>query len=119
MVRKSLFVALGFIGVLAAGTAATPSSAAAGYACGPWNNWCAPRCGAWNNWCRPVCGPWNGWCARYYRYPGFSFGYGPRYWGGHGGGHYAHRNGGGKWNGNHNGGGHYDRDGDRDYVRNR
>ena len=47
------------------------------------------------------------------------FGYGPRYWAGHGGGHYAYRNGGGKWNGNHNGGGHYDRDGDRDYDRNR
>ena len=118
MVRKSLFVALGFVGVLAAGTAATASPAAAGYACGPWNGWCAPRCGAWNNWCRPVCGPWNGWCARYYRYPGFSFGfsYGPRY--GNGGGHYAYRNGEGNWNGNHNGGGnwngnrnggHYDR----------
>jgi hypothetical protein len=108
MVRKSLFAALGFVGLLAAGTAATPSPAAAGYACGHWNNWC-----------RPVCGPWNGWCARYYRYPGFSFGfsYGPRYWGGYGGGHYAYRNGGGNWNGNHNGGnwngnrngGHYDR----------
>jgi hypothetical protein len=122
MVRKSLFAALGFVGLLAAGTAATSSPAAAGYACGPWNNWCAPRCGAWNNWCRPVCGPWNGWCARYYRYPGFSFGYGygPRYWSGYGGGHYAYRNGGGDWNGNHNGGGHYDRDGDRDdYDRNR
>ncbi len=121
MVRKSLFAALGFVGLLAAGTAAS-SPAAAGYACGPWNNWCAPRCGAWNNWCRPVCGPWNGWCARYYRSPGFSFGYGygPRYWGGYGGGQYAYRNGGGDWNGNHNGGGHYDRDGDRDdYDRNR
>ena len=120
MVRKSLFVALGFVGVLAAGTAATASPAAAGYACGPWNGWCAPRCGAWNNWCRPVCGPWNRWCARYYRYPGFSFGfnYGPRYRGGNGGGHYAYCNGDGNWNGNHNGGGdwngnrsggHYDR----------
>jgi hypothetical protein len=110
MVRKSLLAALGFVGLLAAGTAATPTPAAAGYACGAWNNWCAPRCGAWNNWCRPVCGPWNGWCARYYRYPGFSFGfgYGPRYWGGYGGGHYAYRNGGGNWNGNGNGG-HYDR----------
>jgi hypothetical protein len=111
MVRKSLFAALGFVGLLAAGTAATPTPAAAGYGCGPWNNWC-----------RPVCGPWNGWCARYYRYPGFSFGYGygygPRYWGGYGGGHYAYRNGGGNWNGNHYGGGggnwngnggHYDR----------
>jgi hypothetical protein len=102
MVRKSLFAALGFVGLLAAGTAATPSPAAAGYGCGPWNNWC-----------RPVCGPWNGWCARYYRYPGFSFGfgYGPRYWGGYGGGHYAYRNGGGNWNGNHYGGGNWNGNG--------
>ena len=57
----------------------------------------------------PVCGPWNGWCARYYRNPGFSFGYGSRYGGGHRGGHYAYRNGGGYRDG-------YDRDG---YDRNR
>jgi hypothetical protein len=101
MVRKSLFAALGFIGLLAAGTAGGSAPAEAGYACG-----------AWNNWCRPVCGPWNGWCASYNRYPGFSFGYGPRYWGGYGGGrHYAYRHGHrGDWNGNHNGRGHHDRD---------
>jgi hypothetical protein len=61
-----------------------------------------------------VCGPWNGWCARYYRSPGFSYGfsYGPRYRGGH----YAYRNGGrGDWNGNDKGG-HRDRD---DYDRDR
>lgn len=116
MVRKSLFAALGFIGLLAAGTAGGSAPAAAGYGCGPWNNWCAPRCGPWNNWCRPHCGPWNGWCS-YWRYPGisFNFGYGRPHWG-YGGGHYAYRNGGGNWNGNHNGGGHYDRD---DYDRDR
>ena len=110
MVRNSLIAALGFAGVLLAGTAGGSSPAAAGYACGPWNNWCAPRCGPWNNWCRPQCGPWNGWCS-YWRYPGFSFhfGYGPRY---RDGGHYAYRNGhqGGHWDGDRDRGGHYDRD---------
>lgn len=120
MVRKSLIAGLGFLGVLLAGTAGGPAPAAAGYACGPWNNWCAPRCGSWNNWCRPVCGPWNGWCASYKRYPGygFHFGYGPRYRGGYGGGHYAYRHGQhGNWDGkrdrghhDRDGGGHYDRD---------
>jgi hypothetical protein len=112
MVRKSLVAGLGFLGVLLAGTAGGSAPAAAGYACGPWNNWCAPRCGHWNNWCRPQCGPWNGWCS-HWRNPGFSFhfGYGPRYRGGYGGGHYAYKHGpNGNWNGNHNGGGHYDRD---------
>jgi hypothetical protein len=103
MVRKSLLAALGFIGLVAAGTAGGSAPALAG------------GCGAWNNWCRPVCGPWNGWCAAYYRYPGFSFnfGYGPRYWGGYGN-RYAYRHGNyGNWNGNHHGRGHYDRGYDR------
>jgi hypothetical protein len=107
MVRKSLVAALGFIGLVAAGTAGGSTPASAGYACGHWNNWC-----------RPVCGPWNGWCAPYYRYPGFTFrfGYSPPYWGGYrGGGHYAYRGGHrGDWNGNRHG--NYDRDRhDRDY----
>jgi hypothetical protein len=101
MMRKNLVAALGFIGLVAAGTAGGSAPAAAGYACGPWNNWC-----------RPVCGPWNGWCAGYFRYPGygFKFGYGgPKYWGGYGRG-YAYRHGQhGNWNGNR-GDGHYDRD---------
>lgn len=113
MVRNSVFAALGFIGLLAAGTAGGSAPALA-HGCGSWNNWCRPHCGPWNNWCRPHCGPWNGWCS-YWRYPGisFNFGYRPHYWGGYGGGHYAYRNG-GNWNGN--GGGHYDRD---DYDRDR
>ena len=107
MVGKSLFAALGFIGLVAAGMAGGSTPAAAG------------GCGAWNNWCRPVCGPWNGWCAAYYRHPGFTFrfGYGPQYWGGYGGRHYAYRHGHrGDWNGNRHGSGRYDRDRhDRDY----
>ena len=100
MVKKSLFAALGFIGLLAAGTAGLSTPAA------------AAGCGAWNNWCRPACGPWNRWCAAYLRYPGYSFyfGYAPKYWGG-GGRHYAYKHHGqpgkhGKWNGNHGGGHH-------------
>jgi hypothetical protein len=73
MTRKSLLVALGFLGVLIAGTAGASAPAAAHYNCGPWNNWCRPA---------PACGPWNNWCRYYYR-PGFSFyfGYGKPYWG--------------------------------------
>ena len=90
MVRKSLFAALGFAALVGAGIAGGSTEAAA-YGCGPWNNWC-----------RPACGPWNGWCA-YWRYPGvsLSFGYGPHYWGGYGGG-YPHGNGHhGDWNDDH------------------
>ena len=99
MVRKSLFAALGFIGLMAAGTAGGSAPAQA-HGCGPWNNWCAPRCGPWNNWCRPVCGPWNGWCAYFRPGYGYGFGYGGKgYWGGHGGGAYAYRQGRGDWDG--------------------
>jgi hypothetical protein len=70
MTRKSLFAALGFLGVAIAGTAGASAPAAAHYGCGAWNNWCRPACGYWNNWCR------------YYK-PGISFyfGYGKPYWG--------------------------------------
>jgi hypothetical protein len=98
MVKKSLFATLGFIGLLAAGTVGASAPAAAG------------GCGAWNNWCRPACGPWNRWCAPYYPGLSFYFGYGPKYWGGHGGRDYAYRDGyHGKWNNGHgvgHGGGH-------------
>jgi hypothetical protein len=40
MLRKTLIVTLGFLGVLLAGTAAGSVPASAGYACGPWNAWC-------------------------------------------------------------------------------
>jgi hypothetical protein len=93
MLRKTLIVTLGFLGLVAAGTVAGSQPASAGYACGPWNNWC-----------RPVCGPWNGWCSAFFLYPRYSYG-----WYGHGGhhGHYAYRHGGGhygKWDGHR---GHY------------
>jgi hypothetical protein len=69
MLRKSLIVALGFLGLVLAGTAAGTQPASAGYSCGPWNNWCGPRLWA---------------------YPGYSFG-----WFGHGHKHwnksYSHR----------------------------
>lgn len=88
MMRKSLIAALGFMGLVAAGTMAGTAPASAGYYCGPWNNWC-----------RPVCGYWNGWCAGVYASPGFSWGYSNhRYWGGS----YGHRN----W-GNNSRRGHY------------
>ena len=64
MLRKSLIVTLGFLGLFLAGTASGTAPASAGYACGPWNNWC-----------RPVCGPWNGWCRAYYLYPGWGYGW--------------------------------------------
>ena len=93
MLRKTLIVTLGFLGLVAAGTVAGSQPASAGYACGPWNNWC-----------RPVCGPWNGWCSAFFLYPRYSYG-----WYGRGGhhGHYAYRHGGGhygKWDGHR---GHY------------
>ena len=95
MLRKSLIVTLGFLGLFLAGTAAGTASASAGYSCGPWNNWC-----------RPVCAPWNGWCSAFFRYPRYS-------WDGHGGHHghhnwgksYSHKNWNGGWNkgkGKHN-----------------
>ena len=93
MLRKTLIVTLGFLGLVAAGTVAGSQPASAGYACGPWNNWC-----------RPVCGPWNGWCSAFFLYPRYGYG-----WYGHGGhhGHYVYRHGGGhygKWDGHR---GHY------------
>jgi len=75
MLRKSLIVTLGFLGLFLAGTAAGTVPASAGYACGPWNNWC-----------RPVCAPWNGWCSAFFLYPRYSYG-----WYGHGG-HHGHHN---------------------------
>jgi len=95
MLRKSLIVTLGFLGLFLAGTAAGTAPASAGYSCGPWNNWC-----------RPVCAPWNGWCSAFFRYPRYS-------WDGHGGHHghhnwgksYSHKNWNGGWNkgkGKHN-----------------
>jgi hypothetical protein len=62
MLRKSLIVALGFLGLVLAGTAAGTQPASAGYSCGPWNNWCGPRLWA---------------------YPGYSFGWfrhGHKHW---------------------------------------
>lgn len=41
MMRKSLIAALGFVGLVAAGTMASATPASAGYACGPWNGWCS------------------------------------------------------------------------------
>ena len=43
MLRKSLIVSFGFLGVLLLGTAAGTAPASAHYACGPWNNWCGPK----------------------------------------------------------------------------
>ena len=97
MLRKSLIVTLGFLGLFLAGTAAGTAPASAGYSCGPWNNSC-----------RPVCAPWNGWCSAFFRYPRYSYG-----WDGHGGHHghhnwgksYSHKNWNGGWNkgkGKHN-----------------
>jgi hypothetical protein len=40
MIGKSAIAALGFLGLVVAGTAAGSAPAAAGYACGPWNAWC-------------------------------------------------------------------------------
>lgn len=54
MLRKSLVVALGFVGLLIAGTAAGTQPASAHYACGPWNNWCGPK---------------------FWAYPGYGFGW--------------------------------------------
>jgi hypothetical protein len=116
MLRKSAIAALGFLGVVLAGTAGGTTPASAGYACGPWNNFC-----------RPVCGPWNGWCAAYFIYPGYGYGYGRGAWGGyrHGGnwdgdwnghhgkgkgGNWDHGGHGGNWNGYHGNGGNWDGD---------
>jgi hypothetical protein len=83
MLRKSLIVTLGFLGLLLAGTAAGTAPASAGYSCGPW----------------------NGWCSAFFLYPRYSYG-----WHGHGGHHghhnwgksYSHKNWSGGWNkGNH------------------
>jgi hypothetical protein len=54
MLRKSLVVALGFLGLFLAGTIAGTQSASAHYACGPWNNWCGPK---------------------FWAYPGYHFGW--------------------------------------------
>ena len=102
MLRKTLIVTLGFLGLFLAGTAAGTAPASAGYACGPWNNWC-----------RPVCGPWNGWCGAYFLYPGWGYGWHGHHghygdYGHHGyndwGNSYSHKNWNGGWhrgNGNH------------------
>ena len=96
MLRKTLIVTLGFLGLVAAGTAAGTAPASAGHGCGPWNNWC-----------RPVCGPWNGWCSAFFLYPRYSYG-----WYGYGG-HHGHNNWGkshghNNWNGDrHNGNGQH------------
>ncbi|MBC8012833.1 MAG: hypothetical protein H7X74_01910 [Methyloceanibacter sp.] len=79
MLRKSLIVTLGFLGLFLAGTAAGTAPASAGYSCGPWNNWC-----------RSVCGPWNGWCANFFVSPGYSW------HGGHGKHRYSNQH----WNNN-------------------
>jgi len=75
MLRKTLIVTLGFLGLFLAGTASGTAPASAGYGCGPWNNWC-----------RPACGPWNGWCSAFFLYPRYSYG-----WYGYGG-HHGHNN---------------------------
>jgi hypothetical protein len=80
MIRRSLLVAFGFLGLLLVGTAAGTQPASAGYACGPWNNWC-----------KPSCGPWNGWCTFWSR---------PNYGWGHN--HHNKRKSYGHWNGDHN-----------------
>jgi hypothetical protein len=54
MLRKSLIVTFGFLGLLLAATAAGSAPAAAGYACGPWNGWCARAFWAYPGWA-------NGW----------------------------------------------------------
>ena len=65
MLRKSLIVTLGFLGVLLAGTAVGSAPASAGYACGHW----------------------NGWCGRaYWLYPGWGYGW----YGGHRHHHHHH-----------------------------
>ena len=79
MLRKTLIVTFGFLGLVAAGTVAGSQPASAGYACGPW----------------------NGWCSAFFLYPRYSYG-----WYGHGG-HHGHNNWGrfhghNNWNGQHN-----------------
>jgi hypothetical protein len=50
MLRKSLIVALGFLGLFIAGTAVGVAPAAAGYTCGPWNGWCGRAFWAYPGW---------------------------------------------------------------------
>ena len=86
MIRRSLLLAFGFLGLLLVGTAAGTQPASAGYACGPWNNWC-----------RPSCGPWNGWCSYWYK-PYYGWGHNYHYKRKS----YGHWNGGYNSNGGHN-----------------
>jgi hypothetical protein len=58
MLRKSLIITLGFLGLFLAGTASGSTPASAGYACGPW----------------------NAWCGRAWLYPGWGHGYGKHHW---------------------------------------
>jgi hypothetical protein len=70
MLRKSLIIGAGLLGVVAATSVASATPASAGYACGPWNGWCTFFSGGY------------GW-------------YGPGYWGrpyGYGYRNYGYRN---------------------------
>ena len=93
MLRKSLLVGLGFLGLVLAGATVGAKPAAAG------------GCGPWNNWCQPSCGPWNGWCTFFitpgYGGGGWGYGGGKRYWGGGGHKPYAYQR--NRWNNDWNG----------------
>jgi hypothetical protein len=85
MIRKSMIVALGFLGLFALGTMASTTPASAGYACGPWNGWCS-----WY-------GQGHGWKG--HGYPQWGHYGHNRHWGGdwhRGGGKKAYRGGGKK-----------------------
>jgi hypothetical protein len=58
MLRKSLFVTLGVLGLILAGSTVGSAPAQAGY----------------------KCGPWNAWCGRAWLYPGWGQGYGKHHW---------------------------------------
>lgn len=73
MFRKSVIVALGFLGLFLAGTAAGTAPASAHYACGPWNGWCGRV-----YWLYPGWG--YGWYGYNYRNWGRSYGYRDRDW---------------------------------------
>jgi hypothetical protein len=93
MIRKSVIAGLAFMGLVAAGTMASATPAAAGYACGPWNGWCSWYGGGY------------GWKGHGYKRHGYwGSPYNNRYWGGYGYGggkkaykkgkkkHYGYRN---------------------------
>ncbi|HEU4475289.1 MAG TPA: hypothetical protein VFR71_01150 [Methyloceanibacter sp.] len=81
MLRKSLVVALGFLGLFLAGTIAGTQSASAHYACGPWNNWCGPKFGAYP-------GYHFGWYGHSYKKWGHTYSH--KHWSKGKGKHHAH-----------------------------